>query len=241
MSKSSHPELIDALTSISQFGFTKLQAAAYIAILQSGGEETGSAIAAGSGINRSKIYDILTQLEDIGAVNKVSREGKTKYRANAPDIVLPRILGKFTEELDKSQRALESITNLTEEVDPVYITHTTVTLKDLDTNEFEYLISSTERSRVEFVDKLSKDNRPGSSVKILNLNIKFVERGYLLLIRDDLTLLFGTPVGQSAEAIRITSTEISKFLKSIIQSQWTNDLPEIVERDIKSGERRVLA
>ncbi|MHA2169010.1 MAG: TrmB family transcriptional regulator [Candidatus Kariarchaeaceae archaeon] len=239
MSKSAHPDLINSLTSMSQFGFTKLQASAYIALLQMG-EETGSSIAAGSGINRSKIYDILGQLEELGAINKVSREGKIRYVALPPDVVLPKILKQFTEELGKGQRALESISDLTEEIDPIYFTHTKINLKDLNTNDFDYMISSTERSRIELVDRLPKDNRPTSNVNILNLNLEDVTRGYIFLVKDDLTLLFGTPVGQSVEATRITSSEISKFILAIIRSSWTDDLPPSVVDEMARGERRVL-
>ncbi len=225
---------------MSRFGFTKLQAAAYIALLQLGGEETGSAIAAGSGINRSKIYDILGQLEELGAINKVSREGKTRYVAVPPDNVLPAILIRFQEELEKGQRALAAISSLSEEIDPAFITHTKLGLKDINTNEFEYLISSTERSRIELVDRLPKDSRPGNTVKILNLNESEHSRGHVLLIRDDLIYLFGTPVGQSVDAIRITSQDLSKFFIAIIESHWTKDLPDSVLDEINRGERRAL-
>ncbi|OLS29461.1 MAG: hypothetical protein HeimC2_00120, partial [Candidatus Heimdallarchaeota archaeon LC_2] len=145
MSKKAFPDLIESLSSFNITGFTKLQAAAYIAILKMG-EETGSAIAAESGINRSKIYDILGQLEEMSAVKRVSREGKPKYIAVDPGTVLSKILSEFKTKITKSKESLESLVNLREDISESNITLTTLFLKDLDINEFEYLISSRERS-----------------------------------------------------------------------------------------------
>ena len=95
MSREAHPDLISALSDFSATSFTELQAAAYVALVKMG-EESGSAVAGEAGINRSKIYDILGQLESMGAVKKVSRENKSRYFAVPPDELLPRLIDKFS-------------------------------------------------------------------------------------------------------------------------------------------------
>lgn len=239
MSKKAFPELIDSLSSFNVTGFTKLQAAAYIAILKMG-EETGSAIAAESGINRSKIYDILGQLEEMNAVKRISREGKPKYTAVEPSVVLSKILAEFTSEIDNSKLSLESLANLREDINEVNITLTTLFLKDLDTNKFEYLISSRERSRTQFLELLPKDNRPGYQVKVLDLNDQSNERGNIILINDNTLYLFGTPVGQSVEAMKITESELSKFFIGIIENHWNRDLPTEVLDGVQNNTLNVL-
>ena len=142
MSKMAYDGLIDELTSLSNTNFTRLQAAAYIAILQMG-EETGSAIAKESGINRSKIYDILEQLEQMGAINKISREGKTRYQAVAPSTVFSRISEDFQRGLLQSKETLESLINLDKDIEPTSITLTTLFLKEVNTNDYDFLKHSS--------------------------------------------------------------------------------------------------
>ena len=239
MSKKAFPDLIESLSSFNVTGFTKLQAAAYIAILKMG-EETGSAIAAESGINRSKIYDILGQLEEMSAVKRVSREGKPKYVAVSPSTVLSQILSEFKAEITKSQESLESLVNLREDISESNITLTTLFLKDLDTNEFEYLISSRERSRTRFSELLPNDNRPRYQVKVLDLNDKSSDRGNILLLNDEIVYVFGTPVGQSVETLKIESTELALFIKGIIENHWNKDLPDDIRDKIATEELNVL-
>ena len=179
MSRAAYPDLIEALSNFSTTSFTELQAAAYIALLQLG-EETGSAVAEKAGINRSKIYDILNQLKDMNAVQEVSRDGKKKYIAVTPDELLPDLVEKFRQDIDKARSQLNNLKNMDEEVDPVKFTFSSVELPKLDTNQFDYLISSNEQARVIFSEKLDKENRPGSNVKILNLNDRRKERGLIL-------------------------------------------------------------
>lgn len=231
LSKSAFPELIESL---GLAGFTKLQAAAYIALLKMG-EETGSAVAKESEINRSKIYDILEQLEELSAVEKVSREGKIRYRAVSPDIVLPKILQDFSKEINNSIRSLKSIANIREEIGEDNITLTKLFLKDLDLKEYQYLISSSERARVEFVDLLDKNNQPDQSVKILNINDTKLSRGTIMLVNDHEILLFGTPIGKSVDALRIGSPNLALFYKGIIENGWLNDLPSSILRQIENG------
>jgi len=231
MSKAAFPELIESL---GDTGFTTLQAAAYIALLKMG-EETGSAVAKESAINRSKIYDILEQLEEMGAVDKISREGKIKYRAVSPDIIFPKKLQEFTRQIEDSVKALKSLSNLQEEVDPDNITLTKLFLKDLDIKNYEYLISSSERSRVEFVDLLDKENKPDQTVKILNINETKLSRGVILLINEEEVLVFGTPIGKSVEALRISSNDLAIFMRGIIENGWLKDLPDSLIGQIEKG------
>ena len=102
MSREAYPELISILSDFSAKSFTELQAAAYVALIKMG-EESGSAVAGEAGINRSKIYDILGQLEEMGAVQKVSRDEKTRYVAVSPDEFLPKLIEKFAEDINKAQ------------------------------------------------------------------------------------------------------------------------------------------
>lgn len=239
MSKKAFPDLIDSLSSFNVTGFTKLQAAAYIAILKMG-EETGSAIAAESGINRSKIYDILGQLEEMNAVKRISREGKPKYSAVQPTVVLSKILAEFTSEIENSKESLESLAGLREDINEVNITLTTLFLKDLDTNDYEYLISSRERSRTQFLELLPKDNRPGYQVKVLDLNDQSNERGNIILVNNNVMYLFGTPVGQSVEAVKIEEKELAKFFIGIIENHWNRDLPPEIREGSENGTLNVL-
>ncbi len=239
MSKKAFPDLIETLSSFNVTGFTKLQAAAYIAILKMG-EETGSAIAAESGINRSKIYDILGQLEEMSAVKRVSREGKPKYVAVSPSTVLSKILSEFKAEITKSQSDLESLANLREDISESNITLTTLFLKELDTNEFDYLITSRERSRTRFSELLPIDNRPGYQVKVLDLNDKSSDRGNILLVNNEKLYIFGTPVGQSVEALKIESPELALFTIGIIENHWNRDLPDDIREKIMTSELNVL-
>jgi len=240
MSREAYPELISILSDFSTKSFTELQAAAYVALIKMG-EESGSAIAGEAGINRSKIYDILGQLEEMGAVAKVSREGKTRYVAIPPDQFLPRLITKFTDDITKAQEGLNDIMNLQEEIQEAAITLTTLDINQLDANEFEYLISTSEVARVKFVDKLNKDKRPGTSVRILNLNSKREGRGMILLLGNHACYLFGTPTGNKFEALQITSQEIVQFIRGIIEADWLSDIPEYVKDEIDHGERLALA
>jgi len=240
MSREAYPDLIQILSDFSTKSFTELQAAAYVALVKMG-EESGSAVAGEAGINRSKIYDILGQLEEMGAVKKVSRDGKSRYVAVSPEDLLPKLVEKFKEDIGKAQESLLDIQGLQEEIEEAKITLTTLDLTELDTNVFDYLISSTEKSRVKFTDKLDKDNRPGSAVRILNLNTPNQSRGLIFLLGKDNCYFFGTPTGMRVEALQITSVEMINFLRDMIESAWIRDIPEYVMDEIRSGDRLALA
>ncbi len=233
MSKSAYPGLVEALSSFKDYGFTQLQAAAYIAILKLG-EDTGSAIAKESGINRSKIYDTLNQLEEMGAVRVISRENRPRYVAINPDKVFGDILNNFTIHLDNSKTKLMSVITDQVNVDPVTMTITTLKLKNLNVNEYDYLISSSVKSRGKFLEQLKKDNLPGYNVKILDLN-DFVNLGLVMLLNDDEVLIFPTPTGSTVTAIKLEDVNISKFMLGIIESWWLNDIPEYISDEINAG------
>ena len=233
MSKEAFPELIKVL-SFSASGFTQLQAAAYIALLKMG-EETGSAVASESGINRSKIYDILNQLEEMGAVNKVSREGKTKYVAVDPNTVLQNILDDFRSKIEKSQERLETLQDLKENIDPEFTTLTTIKLKDIKINDYNYIVSSHEKGRLRFQDKLTRDTQMSKDIMILDLHHSTEERGLILIGNTEVVYLFGTPVGDTAEALKIENTQIAYFIMGIIRQDWIKDIPLAIREDIQEG------
>lgn len=239
MSREAYPELIAILSDFSTKSFTELQAAAYVALIKMG-EESGSAVAGEAGINRSKIYDILGQLEEMGAVKKVSRDGRTRYVAVSPDDLLPKLIDKFREDISKAHEGLKDIQDLQEEIEEAKITLTSIDMSTLDTNDYLYLISSSDRKRVKFTEKLSRDNRPGTQVRILDLNIGHNSRGFVLLLNENECYLFGTPTGMRVEALHISSTELVNFIKKIIEAGWTGDLPDIVMSEIKDGDRLAL-
>ena len=233
MSKSAYPDLIDALSSINSIGFTTLQAAAYIAALQLG-EETGSAIANASGINRSKIYDILNQLEELGAISKISRENKPRYIAVSPEDLFPKLLTKFQDHLSQSKDRLKVLAEDRVEIDTAKMTITKLDIRKLDLNDFEYLISSNERARTELIDIVNKESRPSTKVKLLDLNWQSPE-GLILLVSDEITYLLPTPDGRTVDSLQFNDPIISTFFKAIIESWWTKDIPENVQLEIDNG------
>ncbi|MCY3410317.1 MAG: helix-turn-helix domain-containing protein [Candidatus Heimdallarchaeota archaeon] len=238
MSKNAYPELVDALSSYEQYGFTKLQAAAYIAILQLG-EESGSAIAKQSGINRSKIYDTLTQLEEMGAVRVVSVEGRTRYSAVSPDQVLHNILNNFSQHLETNVERLKTLMGDQVLIDAKTMTLTKLKLKNLDCNDYTYLISSNERARGMFLDQINKEGLPGYEVKILNLN-DHTNLGMILLLKGDEVLIFPTPTGSEVEAILYQDKDLSRFFLGLIESWWISDVPDSVMEQIESETIRAL-
>lgn len=238
MSKSAYPDLIDALSSINSIGFTTLQAAAYIAALQLG-EETGSAIANASGINRSKIYDILNQLEELGAISKISRENKPRYIAVSPESLFPKLLSKFQAHLNQSKDRLKVLAEDRVEIDTARMTITKLNLRKLDLNDFEYFVSSNERARTELIDIVNKENRPSKRVKLLELNWDNPE-GLILLVSNEVTYLLPTPDGRTVDSLQFNDPIVSKFFKAIIESWWTKDIPVNVQKEIKDGTLRAL-
>lgn len=238
MSKSAYPELVNALSSFKDYGFTQLQAAAYIAILQLG-EDTGSAIAKASGINRSKIYDTLNQLEEMGAVKVISKEGRTRYAAVSPDIIFKEVLQKFANHLDSNKAKLYSLQEKQVVVDPSRMTLTKLKLNNLDVNDFDYLITSNERSRSYLLDQLTKDNQPSVQVKILSLYDN-VSKGLVLLMNEEVVYLFPTPTGEVVDAIKLEDPDISTFFLGLIESWWQKDIPDHTMEEINDGKLLAL-
>ena len=199
------------------------------------GEETGSAVANESGINRSKIYDILNQLEEMGAVSKVSREGKTKYVAVNPNTVLQNILDDFKSKIEKSMERLETLQDLKENIDPEYTTLTTIKLKDIKINDYNYIVASYEKGRLRFQDKLTRDTQMSKDIMILDLHHSTEERGLILIGNSDVVYLFGTPVGDTVEALKIENKQIAYFIMGIIRQDWIKDIPLTIKEDIQAG------
>jgi sugar-specific transcriptional regulator TrmB len=206
-----------------------------------GGEESGSAVAAESGINRSKIYDILNQLVDMKAVDKVSIEGRTRYVAVPPDHFFPRLLQTFESDINSARDQLNTLRDLSEEVDPTKFTIRTLSLDEIDTNSFDYLISTNENCRVKFTEKLDREARPDVDVRIFDLNDHRDDiRGLILLVSSKEAFIFGTPAGRKVEAIHITSSEIARFLEGLIENAWVRDIPPSIMEEIETNQRNAL-
>lgn len=233
MSKSAYPELVEALSNFKDYGFTQLQASAYIAILRLG-EDTGSAIAKESGINRSKIYDTLNQLEEMGAVKVISKDNRPRYVAVEPDIVFGSLLSRFADHVEKSKQTLNSVIGDQVSIDPTTTTITTLKLKTLDLNAYTYLITSNVRARSEFFEQIPKEHLPNFDVKILDLN-DFNSLSMILLLNANEILIFPSPKGSTVDAIKIEDKDIANFFHGIIESWWQNDIPDRVVEEISLG------
>ncbi len=238
MSKSSYPDLIEKLTSIGAIGFTQQQAAAYIAILQIGGG-SGSAIAQASGINRSKIYDVLSRLEEMNAVKIVPVDGKKRYVPVPPSDLFPNILKRFKERLSDSEAELMAFSTPVLDISENTISLTKLNLKKLNTNDYDYIISTSINTRNELIDRLPKTNRPEIDVKILDMNIEN-EKGVILLINSDIAYIIPTPKGRIVDAVAIYSTDIIRLLIGMIENWWNNDIPNHIIQQIRSGSLRAI-
>ncbi len=233
-------KVIDLLTNISSKGFTLLQAKAYIAVLKLG-EATGSAIAEQAGINRSKIYDVLGDLELMGAVQRISREGKTRYIGVDPKIVFKILKERFVEDLDNSIEILENVISAKELIDEKAVTFSRIQIKNLNVNEFKMMISTTEKARSQFLEMLSPENRPKEHVILLELEQKR-EEDFILLIGDYEALLFNPPTSnQIKNALRFLGRDFSLFLQGVVQHLWDERIPAHIDEEIREGERKLLA
>ncbi len=229
-----HPELVELLTSISQFGFTNLQARAYISLV-SLGESTGSSIAENSGINRSKIYDTLKDLERMGAVRRVSREKKTKYIAVPPEKVFNSILQNFSSKIAEGQEKLKELSEFMQSVDETRVTYSSIEVRELDVNDFEYLITGNKQTLGKLINSLSPRNRPNNEVVILQLSI---EDDIVVLFSRERILIFQPPIGKIIEnLLSIESPEISRVFYNILLSSWKMPDSQIIEMVETTGIR----
>lgn len=234
-----HPELVELLSTIQATGFTQLQAKAYISLLKEG-EATGSAIAAAANINRSKIYDILNDLETMGAISRLSRDNKPKYVAKDPEIVFADILDRFTQKLDDGKDALKEIRDVFQLLDENVATLTSINLKEFDVNQFDILISSDERTRTKFVEKIPEENRPKDHVLLLNLNIGTPPELIFLIGIESVMLVNNVPGFVLKDVLLLEGKIFSSFFRAIVQSAWERDFPDDVFIEMQQDKRRVL-
>ncbi len=237
----SEEDIIDLLTKISTKGFTNHQAKAYLSLLKIG-EGTGSAIAEQAGINRSKIYDVLGDLELMGAVRRISRDGKTIYFAVDPSVVLERLKENFIVDLEISKEALERIKNTFEFLDESSVTLSRMQTKNLNINDFKIMISTTERGRSQLLELLPPENRPSEDVTLLELGTRPEKGDLVMLIGDYEVLLFNVPTSsQMKNVLRFLGKEFSIFFEGIVRHLWDQDLPDLIMEDINKGDRLLLA
>ena len=229
-----YPELIELLTSISQFGFTNLQAKAYISLI-SLGESTGSAIAEDSGINRSKVYDTLKDLEEMGAVRRVSRDKKTRYIGIPPEQVFSSIIGNFTSRINEGTDMLKELSEYIQAVDETKVTYSSMEMRELDVNEYKYLIVSNQMSLAKLINGLSPRNQPKNDIVILHLQI---EEGPIILLSDEKMVIFQVPIGKIIEnLISFESPKIARIFVNLLMSSWKLPSPTILEQLDRSGTR----
>ncbi len=237
----SEEDIIDLLTKISTKGFTNLQAKAYLSLLKLG-EGTGSAIAEQAGINRSKIYDVLGDLELMGAVRRISREGKTIYVGIDPNEVLEKLKGDFIADLEISKKALERIKNTFGFLDEASVTLSRMQTKNLNINDFSIMISTTQRARGQLLELLPPENRPSEEVTLLELGKRPTKGDLIMLIGDYEVLLFNAPTSsQIKNVLRFLGREFSIFFKGIVNHLWDQYLPQHIIEDIQKGDRLLLA
>jgi Fe2+ or Zn2+ uptake regulation protein len=204
------------------------------------GEATGSAIAEDAGINRSKIYDTLKKLEEMGAVSKISRDAKTMYIAKEPEEVLNDILKRFTTRLNAGKEQLNNIKGTIQYIDENVATLTTINLREFDVNKFDILISSDERTRTKFVEKLIKEYKPKDHVMLLNLNTR-VPPEFIFLVSKETVLFFNnSPSNMVDNALQLIGKPITNFFIKIIQSAWEVDFPKHIIEEIDSNQLTAL-
>ncbi len=80
---------MDAMTSLTQIGFTEYEAKVYLALLRES-PATGYQISKTSGVPRSMVYDALSRLHTRGAVLESVEDRATLYRPVAPELLLER-------------------------------------------------------------------------------------------------------------------------------------------------------
>lgn len=94
------------------FGFTEYEVKAYLALLAKA-PVTGYELSKQSGIPRSRVYDVLTRLEDKGAA-MVTDSDPAQYAPLPPEALIERIRGELQTSigsLESLRASLESVTN----------------------------------------------------------------------------------------------------------------------------------
>ncbi len=234
-------QLVELLSNISATGFTNLQAKAYISLLKIG-ESTGSAIAEQSGINRSKIYDVLGDLEAMGAVARISREGKAKYVAIDPEIVFKGISSSFLQILENGKDALLKLKDTFEFLSETGVTFTKLNLQNLNVNDFHTLVATTEKARLRFLEVLPPHHRPNQDVLLVTLNVDLGKGGLIMLINAFEVIVLNVPTSyQVNNALRFLGSEYGKFFGGLIRTTMEKSIPDAIKLEFEKGKRKVLA
>ncbi len=239
MSSQKFDDVIDLLTRISSTGFTQLQAKAYIALLKLG-EASGSSVASESGINRSKIYDVLSDLEHLKAVKRVSRDGKTYYIPTHPKEVLDEILKDFKANIDRSEESLLKLMQSVEVINTEIAYLTQINLKDFNINDYKILISSNTQSRGDFFNQLSRDLRPSKDVLLIDLGLS-KDNNLLILISEDRGIIFDSPFDSKINnALVLNHENFSQLLSALVVGDSIPDFPTKVVEEFETGKRKIL-
>jgi hypothetical protein len=93
---------------LQRLGFGDYEAKAYMALLQRS-PMTGYEVAKLSHVPRANVYDILPRLEEHGAVVRVDSPTGTKYAAVPPSELMPRLAGRFNDDLIAAEEALAGV------------------------------------------------------------------------------------------------------------------------------------
>lgn len=105
---------IDLAKELEKLGFSRKQCLVYVALLDLG-RGTAAEIGKKTGINRTSVYDIVGELEEIGLVSMVASVKKKTYRAEAPE-KLPVILEGQAKRLQEMARQSEGVVSMLQSV-----------------------------------------------------------------------------------------------------------------------------
>ncbi|MEW6523029.1 MAG: helix-turn-helix domain-containing protein [Bacillota bacterium] len=86
---------MDVVQNLQELGLTEYEARAYVALLQQPGG-TGYEVSQGSGVPRSRIYEVLQSLVRKGAATATRVDDRLVYRQLPPDLLLARYRQKVT-------------------------------------------------------------------------------------------------------------------------------------------------
>jgi predicted transcriptional regulator len=103
----------DAVQILQKLGFGDYEARAYAGLLQRS-PLTGYELAKITGVPRANIYDIFPRLEERGAIVRLDSPSGARYSAVPPSELLPRLAGRFNDDLAAAEKTLttpESATN----------------------------------------------------------------------------------------------------------------------------------
>lgn len=109
------------VSELGSLGLTRNQSLAYLTLLADPGGEglTGYEVGARSGVPRSAVYNVLRQLEEVGAAFSVGQEPQ-RFIAASPDQWVDRVRRTTLARLDSVTKALEALPRRTRP-EPVWI------------------------------------------------------------------------------------------------------------------------